>query len=323
MKTSKSPEGTDVTPSKKKLKQARLPFKLISEVSLDPVTPPRRKRKLSATVSESVPKVGKITKENDIVEVVISDNDSKDGETADKPDKRLNPYIKLVDTAIKNKQKSKASKKKRSSRKKPQVKENGPAEEVDKIDCEMMEVDEPITNQKISFDLTDSPTNDLNNKEETETVSKSSVDIIVLEDSNSSLDVKKVDSKIELLEESENRKDTSLDKDPDQSDDEKSQEESPNKTNHKNVESVIKNSDVSKTTEKMVKPPITPKRSARNKAKAEDNNNKGSSSSELNESLTPKQSGSSTDSKLDESLSESSAANLTPKQVSTCISFWL
>lgn len=113
MKTPKSEEA-DVTPSKKKLKQARLPFKLLSGVTPATETTQTRKRKLSAPESEPVTKLGKITKENDKIDdlVVISDEDSKDATKTQTVDKKLNPYVKLVDSARKKKQKSKTLMKK-------------------------------------------------------------------------------------------------------------------------------------------------------------------------------------------------------------------
>ncbi|CAH0399456.1 unnamed protein product [Chilo suppressalis] len=118
MKTSKSPENTEITPSKKKLKQARLPFKLISEAPVSPVTPQTRKRKLSAAEAESAPKVGKICKENDVVEdvVTISDDETSHTKETVKNEKPLNPFVKLVDTAWKKK--IQKSKKKKSDKKK-------------------------------------------------------------------------------------------------------------------------------------------------------------------------------------------------------------
>ncbi|XP_052752301.1 chromatin assembly factor 1 subunit A [Galleria mellonella] len=114
MKNSKSPENIEVTPSKKKLKQARLPFKLISETSPSPVPPQTRKRKLSTPDPESVTKIGKISNENDLVDnlVVISDDDSKDQQVCPEIEKPINPYVKLVDTVFKKKQLQKSKKKK-------------------------------------------------------------------------------------------------------------------------------------------------------------------------------------------------------------------
>lgn len=114
MKPNKSPENAELTPSKKKLKQARLPFKLLSEVSPTPVTPQTRKRKLSSADAETVPKIGKLSKENDLTEnntVVISDDEISDTEKSPAQDKPLNPFVKLVDTAWKKKlQKNKKKK---------------------------------------------------------------------------------------------------------------------------------------------------------------------------------------------------------------------
>lgn len=118
MKANKSPDATEVTPSKKKLKQARLPFMLISDVSPKAAAPQGRKRKLSAPDVEPVTKVGKISKENDDL-VVISDDEGNVSPSPQKDDKPLNPYVKLVDTAWKKKlQKGKTSKKAKQSIKK-------------------------------------------------------------------------------------------------------------------------------------------------------------------------------------------------------------
>ncbi|XP_013169862.1 PREDICTED: chromatin assembly factor 1 subunit A-B-like [Papilio xuthus] len=117
MKTPKSHEA-DVTPTKKKLKQARLPFMLLSDVSPATETTQTRKRKLSAPESEPVTKLGKVTKENDKIDdlVVISDEDCKDETKILTEDKTLNPYVKLVDSARKKKQMSKTLKKKKNGK---------------------------------------------------------------------------------------------------------------------------------------------------------------------------------------------------------------
>lgn len=57
MKANKSPDSADDTPSKKKLKQAQLPFMLISDVSPKAASPQGRKRKLSVPDVEPVTKV--------------------------------------------------------------------------------------------------------------------------------------------------------------------------------------------------------------------------------------------------------------------------
>lgn len=157
MKPSKSPENAEVTPSKKKLKQARLPFKLISEVSSTPVTPPTRKRKLSAADVETVPKIGKLSKENDLSEnaVVISDDDSNNADQPIEQGKSLNPFVKLVDTAWKKKLQK--NKKKKNDKKSKNV-VNGSTDTVTngvetaetKNEVETMDVDEPVPAEEAS-----------------------------------------------------------------------------------------------------------------------------------------------------------------------------
>ncbi|XP_063830267.1 chromatin assembly factor 1 subunit A-like [Ostrinia nubilalis] len=149
MKTSKSTENTEVTPSKKVLKQARLPFKLISEVSTSPTTPQTRKRKLSSADAETAPKIGKLSKENDLAEqaVVISDDECVDTDKTSNEEKPLNPFVKLVDTAWKKK--LQRAKKKKTSKKSAKSIPNGTTETVNtkehpesnKDEVEKMDVD--------------------------------------------------------------------------------------------------------------------------------------------------------------------------------------
>ncbi|CAK1580993.1 unnamed protein product [Parnassius mnemosyne] len=163
MKTLKSPENVEVTPSKKKLKQARLPFKILSDVLPETVSSNTRKRKLSVTESEPITKIGKVTTENDLVAtsgelVVISDDDSKDTPQLQKEDVKLNPYVKLVDSAWKKKhQRTKSSKKKKSLQKETATSTNSKniedgTKEIDKSAC--MDVDalvddnSPVSNDK-------------------------------------------------------------------------------------------------------------------------------------------------------------------------------
>ncbi|PZC84056.1 hypothetical protein B5X24_HaOG206402 [Helicoverpa armigera] len=329
MKTSKSPENTEITPSKKKLKQARLPFKLISDVSPKPATPQTRKRKLSAPDMESITKVGKISKENDIIEdpVVISDDDSKGAEIP-KEDKSVNPFVKLVDTAWKKKLQK--SRKKKTGKKKSVKTVNGSVEtesgndSTDKeADTEMMEVDEPGEVNGHNSDV-----EELESIKDTETPPKEDIaetkvtnndeEIVELEDSNNPVDIKQTDNTEQDGSDKEDEENVSQNEDPDCS----IVEESANDTSTK---------ESSKSPSKKVqkKEQTTPKRSsARNKAKAEQNNNsKGSPSSKLNESVcsnptTPKQtpktsrSSSVTNSQGDVSINESTpSTNLTPKQV--------
>ncbi|XP_075979555.1 chromatin assembly factor 1, p180 subunit [Anticarsia gemmatalis] len=353
MKTSKSPVDTEVTPSKKKLKQARLPFKLLSDVSPKPDAPITRKRKLSAPEVESVTKVGKISKENDFVEepVVISDDDSreqfsksddKESNKKDQETKLPNPFVKLVDNAWKKKlQKSKKQKK---GKKKDSKAANSSCElsESDnkEPENESMDVDEPELNGSQTTENSDEPEPNkvLTGEEETspqqKDVEKSTEnpsktdEVITLEESNNADDVIKTDKPNDTLtesstEESADKDESVLDESQNESIIEESDKSSPSKTKGK-----------SKKDENQ----STPKRTLRTRNKVEPNNNsKGSPSTKLNDSVrsksspsskfndsvcsapsTPKNSRSSsvTNSQGDVSLNESTAsANLTPKQV--------
>lgn len=96
----------EVTPSKKKLTQARLPFMIISDAASVPVSPISRKRKLSSEESEAVAKIGKLSKENDSVTtdlVVISDDENDVKESLELEVNPVNPFVKLVDNARKKK----------------------------------------------------------------------------------------------------------------------------------------------------------------------------------------------------------------------------
>lgn len=70
MKANKSLDGTELTPSKKNLKQARLPFTIISDVSPKAASPQGRKRKLSVPDAEPVTKVGEISNSLKVCEYV-------------------------------------------------------------------------------------------------------------------------------------------------------------------------------------------------------------------------------------------------------------
>lgn len=321
MKTSKSPENTEITPSKKKLKQARLPFKLISDVSPKPDAPQTRKRKLSAPETESVTKVGKISKENDLIEhsIVISDDDSKGPVDAQKEEKSMNPFVKLVDTAWKKK--IQKSRKKKNSKKKTKSVTNGAvevesgAESADnkEPDCEMMDVDEVPASQTngTTSDTEKTEGEQQPNKTQSGDEEETNTVTLITDESNNAEDV---ESKVT---------EAPTDKEQPEKDDKTTSDES--NDNKSGTTSPIKKPDT-KTTEK-----ITPKRSARNIAKVEQNNNaKGSPSTKLNDSVvsapsTPKQaktsrSSSVTTSQGDVSLNEStSSINLTPKQVQHCL----
>lgn len=395
MKTSKSPEKTEITPSKKKLKQARLPFKLISDVSPKPAAPQTRKRKLSASDMETVTKIGKISKENDLVEeaVIISDDDSRNGDNPPKEDKSMNPFVKLVDTAWKKKLQK--SKKKKGGKKSSKTVSNGSVEVEDgtdsannkEADSEIMDVDETPTELNEQTDLEETASNKVmttsSPKQQTatksspkgqatskspnsspsgkatlkslpksqrsskspakgqarsksspknETTTQSSPkkelkskpnEVIILEDSTNP-DVTKT-SESDTAEEKENN--TTINNEG--HDNDLSQNSEVNDTS--TIEQVSEDSEKTNKKSPSKKVPainqITPKRSARNIAKAEQNNNSKGSPSKLNESMTsdgstPKQgsktsrSSSVTNSQGDVSLNESATStNLTPKQL--------
>lgn len=317
MKTSKSPENKEVTPSKKKLTQARLPFKLISDVSPKPTAPQTRKRKLSLPEAEPVTKVGKICKENDFAKdlVVISDDETKEEQSAQEV-KQVNPFVKLVDTARKKKLQKKTPKKKNKSSKKLT---NGTTDKTETADddfgdVEMVEVDVIIHEDE---DKTDTKT-DLSNKASestkppdqtekcaekvsTETVSS----VICLEDSNQSSDltdsIKK--STVVTIKTKYNEKNKKQNR---------QSETCETKLGAKPDDKSADSKETSKSDD-----PVTPKRSARNKSKNDSIPN--TSTSKLDESVnsnpsTPKRNRSSVH---DESMNDSTvSANLTPKQVS-------
>ncbi|KAJ8718548.1 hypothetical protein PYW08_002785 [Mythimna loreyi] len=337
MKTSKSPEKTEITPSKKKLKQARLPFKLISDVSPTPAVPQTRKRKLSAPETEQATKVGKISKENDLIEeaVVISDDDSKGGENPPKEEKSVNPFVKLVDTAFKKK--IQKGKKKKSGKKNSKNISNGTldvesgtdnANNKD-VDNEMMDVDEAPSTE---VNGSQSNTEDIEPKKES---TKSLPEEKVGETKEG-----KVDDEIVILEDSNNPDDNKTETDDKKTDvttNNDDEMETTQDLEEKDVSTVEESTDNNSKSKKQEKKgeQITPKRSsARNKAKTEQNNNsKGSPSSKLNDSVssnsispkqTPKTSRSSsvTNSQGDVSLNEStSSVNLTPKQAQKKLEF--
>ncbi|XP_073960193.1 uncharacterized protein [Choristoneura fumiferana] len=211
MKKNKSVENVEITPSKKKLTQARLPFKLISEDASTPVVPPTRKRKLSADGTDTAIKIGKISKENDLVEdlVVISDEDSKDASKPDKEVKKVNPFVKLVDTAWKKKlQKAKPKKRKskRNSSKKSDSVVETETEKADENDVEMMDIDpeNQEDNGKTNENFERNSENDASEKKASEVP-----EILVLEDSNNSSDINNITEDNSKHETSENKeKDT-------------------------------------------------------------------------------------------------------------------
>lgn len=333
MKTPKSSDSEEVTPSKKVLKQARLPFKTISDVSPKTPPPPSRKRKLSAPEPEPITKVGKITKKSGEEEIlVISDEDSNNTPEGKKVPLNCNPFVKLVDTAWKKKlQKTKGAKKRKGGPKMSKTVTNGSVQnnenECDgsEVECvEEMDVDEEKGQEPEVLEKEINQTNDLplhyTDTEENKTPEPTKVsedNIIELDDNSNSTD-KSIKNKSESsLDESNSPKDS-------KSDVEKSPAESkePNtKTEQEKDRQDSKQVDLSLNK--------SPKRSERIKSKVEDKNLDTSVVSNCDESLssdpsTPRRSNrkvSLTNSQGDVSMSESTTTNpnITPKQVSSLI----
>ncbi|CAG4935434.1 unnamed protein product [Colias eurytheme] len=335
MKPQKSPENEEVTPSKKKLKQARLPFKLLTEVSPKTDVVQTRKRKLSVPDPQPVTKVGKITKENEISNelVVISDDDSKDteGTKVENNPKHLNPFVKLVDTAWKKKlNKSKTSRKKKSVLNNNVTgvcngkNEIGTANDLVNdanntsrsetiADVEKMDVDETEDadhnetvepSEAVEKSTKNSKSDELENEKLDSSENKQ--DIISLEDSNDPTDIEpKCDDNVESVKSNNDEE-----KNDENSDSENSEVEC-NKNSKK---------EGSESTEKE-KSPVTPRRITRNKV---NNSNKSLNTSQISTSddvsstpNTPKRttrSSSVVASEGDVSLNESANTNLTPKQ---------
>lgn len=315
MKANKSPDGTEVTPSKKKLKQARLPFMLISDVSPKADAPQGRKRKLSVPDVEPVTKVGKVSKENDLTEdiVLISDDDSKEVSNSQKKDKPLNPYVKLVDTAWKKKMQKGKTPKKASNKNDSSPETNSTTSKKAKITTKnLLEKSNEISSTKsesLQKTKTISKSKKSPNKPSSTITSPSAkplhIDSEVISDdgSNNASDANKLQSKM-----------TKDSEDPEHSSDIEHGE-------------TLENEQI--TDDNIV----TPKRSIRNSAKLKETNSNTSiistASSKLDESMssapgTPKQNNISAN--LDESMNDSianlsnvSASNLTPKQVSSLL----
>ncbi|XP_034833599.2 chromatin assembly factor 1 subunit A-like [Maniola hyperantus] len=317
MKTSKSSDSEEVTPSKKVLKQARLPFKTLSDVSPKSITPPSRKRKLSAPEPEPVTKVGKISKKNSQEDpvLVISDDDSNTTTDVKKVPVHLNPMAKLVDIAWKKKlQKSKGAKKRKGGAKTSKVVQNGSVKknencdgnESDKVEClEEMDIDEADDTGK---DVTEKEDTKKETEEKLTKVTENNIIDIIDDNSNSSDNVTKSDENKPnaLLEQSINV--------------DKSHERSPKKQNTERDQEDMDLQEIGKqdTSAK------SPKRSERIKSQIEDSKNLDSSVvSNCDESLssdpsTPRRSNrkvSLTNSQGDVSMNSSTNTNSTPKQV--------
>ncbi|XP_052742606.1 chromatin assembly factor 1 subunit A [Bicyclus anynana] len=308
MKTPKSSDSEEVTPSKKVLKQARLPFKTLSDLSPQPTTPVSRKRKLSAQAAEPLTKVGKVVKHDEKEEIlVISDDDSNTGSDVKKVPTQLNPFVKLVDTAWKKKlQKTKGGKKKKSGAKKAKTITNGSVENIENkcdenesgnVECvEKMDVDVD-TKEKI----TENPAKDIKTNTEEVVHNLNSTQVTTNDDSKPA----------NLLDKSISSTDS------------KNDIESPDLNKH-NENTDDKNS--TDNDSKLMKSPNkdllkSPKRSERIKSKIEDK--VSDTSVNCDESLssdpsTPRRSNrnqSLTNSQGDVSMSDSTNTNLTPKQL--------
>lgn len=322
MKTQKSSDNEDVTPTKKVLKQARLPFMIISDVSPKSVTPPSRKRKLSVPEPEPITKVSKIVNETDLSKelVVISDDDSKEAPPVEKVDKKLNPYVKLVDTAWKKRaQKTKNLKKKKNVPKKSKLVSNSSTEN-DENACK--------------------PSENSDNKND-------SGDEIMVDDSEDKTIKMDVEDEIEIINENEVKSENSIGKKPEEdsivtdkdsncSEDTKQQQNNKNSTKEKDSSSVDsdhlnssftstkeeKNSQDDKNMSKLENDiEVTPKRSQRNKNNSDEKISNTSIISTCDESFssspsTPRCSNrvSLTNSQGDVSLTDANS-KITPKQV--------
>lgn len=352
MKSSKSPENKEVTPSKKKLTQARLPFKLITDVSPKPAQQQTRKRKLSAT-PEPVTKVGKICKENGLTDdpVVISDDECIQEQVEHKDEKpKMNPFVKLVDTAWKKKlQKSK----KKSGKKKSKDVPNGDVVSNVSVECdEVMEVDAPseLPEKPDSTEsATDADTTKLQKQKQTTHESdqneneispkKNVKEIIVLEESKNSvvnvnnLHINKtpdleteLDVNIQDTESDNLKSESNINvKEPNVKDLGKMTESDTKIEAKKLKEDKSDKSLVGSSEDKTICNKLTPKRSTRNQTKLEERNDLNSSNCKLNESVssnpsTPKRSRDSsvTNSHGNDSMNDS---NLTPKQVRLHITY--
>ncbi|KAL4717204.1 hypothetical protein ACJJTC_017091 [Scirpophaga incertulas] len=341
MKTTKSPDNAEVTPSKKKLKQARLPFKLISEVSPSPVTPPTRKRKLSVAEADIASKVGKLSKENDITEdsIVISDE-----ETDDKTKKKtpLNPYVKLVDNVMKKKlQKSKKKKHDRKFSSTTSVTVDS-SNEMKPENVELMDVDvTPVSNEnkmcKVTSDVTsvqdNSELSPKDNKQRKVLKRKTNKQPAIQKTILNNDEQAQIESDLTILEDSQNipdSKDISNTHVNEQNINEKMTDTFEMRDSIKSKNSIeIENSSIKTPTvkdnqaiemptliseEEGTNEATTPKRSTRNKAL--NNSNIKHNESAISNPLTPKHDKSlSTTNSLDDSMTEITPANLTPKQL--------
>ncbi|CAH2234329.1 jg7468 [Pararge aegeria aegeria] len=339
MKTPKSSDSEEVTPSKKVLKQARLPFTTISDVSPKSATPLSRKRKLSLPAPEPVTKVGKIVKKDEQQDIlVISDDDSNTAAEITKGAVHLNPIVKLVDTVWKKKlQKSKGAKKRKGGPKKSKTVTNGSVEnnenacdenEPDTVDCvENMDVDgtedveKNVTEVKTKGTDTNIPRDIEDNSKSSDKASKSDESKLgnLPNESHSSKDSKN-DNKSSKLSNKHTK--TNAHEGLDQKDVIKEETSQP-----KSPKDVLSNTNLAKSPKKeAVENDLilqSPKRSERIKSKIDDKNLDSSVISNCDESLssdpsTPRRSNrnlSLTNSQGDVSMNDSTNTNLTPKQL--------
>ncbi|KAI8434271.1 hypothetical protein MSG28_012363 [Choristoneura fumiferana] len=335
MKKNKSVENVEITPSKKKLTQARLPFKLISEDASTPVVPPTRKRKLSADGTDTAIKIGKISKENDLVEdlVVISDEDSKDASKPDKEVKKVNPFVKLVDTAWKKKlQKAKPKKRKskRNSSKKSDSVVETETEKADENDVEMMDIDpeNQEDNGKTNENFERNSENDASEKKASEIIPNMKHQKTKKKILKMNLNLKKIktsnrETKSNTIESSKNEKKS--DHKIDKPNAETKSPKTPRKEKSTPAEKNKDENNSSETVNHTMPEPVTPKTPARKaKSNAKDKLNTSANSIKLNESVnsltpppsTPKDGSrsSSVTSSLNDSKTDSNTLNLTPKQ---------
>ncbi|XP_041980676.1 chromatin assembly factor 1 subunit A-like [Aricia agestis] len=312
MKTAKSPKSEEITPSKKVLKQARLPFKLISDVSPKSNTTRPRKRKLSSTDTETASKIGKIKDQNKDTDVcvVISDEDSKDGSKTQ--NKTLNPFVKIVDVARKKKLQKKSIKKK-PVQSKSSVELNSSEKNGTTNDCEVVSID--TDNDSVSAMEDDVDQDEEKGEEKTE-LSKKHEETETLSCNGNEADLTKdeSDAEKEVSDHEDDKKESSV----------KLSKRNSVSCNGNEADLIKDESDAEKDAsdheddiqESSVKP--SPKRQTR----SQKNNLNSSQTSKANESVTsnpstPKRtnrSSSVTNSNGDTSLNESSNTNLTPKQ---------
>ncbi|XP_068622556.1 chromatin assembly factor 1 subunit A-like [Battus philenor] len=287
MKTHKEEET--VTPSKKKLKQARLPFKVLSDDTPTQETTQTRKRKLSTPDAEPITKVGKITNENNTIDdlVVISDEESKDEQKRNSEEKTLNPFVKLVDTAWKKKLlRNKSSKKKKHAK--------NATEEINKSNSDStVAIKENSKSLCMDVDSSDDNVNEDENLDKSEEKLNKS---LVLEESNASKNGEiKCEEDNDIVSQNEN------------------------KISEKELRSTEEGNSGNRNQSMS---PVTPKRSSsRNKARVEAKNNLNESQSSVdnessNSNTTPRHNTRSSSISSNHDVSLNNSTTLTPKRQS-------